>query len=93
MGKVARRKKRKRELRLPNRLLALKNADKAFHESWHPKRNLLNFPHPFRAVLLGPPNTGKSATVKNLLLRAKGNSVNFALFPHPRHYRHESTFF
>ena len=31
---------------------------------------MLNFPHPFRGVLLGPPNTGKSTSVKNILIRA-----------------------
>jgi hypothetical protein len=54
---------------LPKKLLALPNADKAFHEEWDEGRDMLNFPHPFRAVFLGPPNTGKSTTVKNLLIR------------------------
>ena len=54
---------------LPNQLLALPNADKAFHEEWDDKRDMLNIPHPFRAVLLGPPNTGKSTTVKNMVIR------------------------
>lgn len=56
---------------LPNEILALPNADKAFHEKWTPRRNALNFPHPFRAVCLGPPNSGKSTVVKNILIRAK----------------------
>lgn len=54
---------------LPKKLLALPNADKAFHEEWNDKRDFLNIPHPFRAVFLGPPNTGKSTTVKNIVLR------------------------
>jgi hypothetical protein len=61
--------KRKRH-RLPDRLLHLKNSDKEFHESWTGQRNMLDFPHPFRAVFLGPPNVGKSTTVKNILIRA-----------------------
>lgn len=56
---------------LPNKLIAIKNADKAFHENWFNNRNPLNFPHPFRGVLLGPPNVGKSTCVKNILLRAQ----------------------
>jgi hypothetical protein len=56
--------------RLPNRLIPIKNADKAFHEKWNQKRNILNFPHPWRAVLMGPPNVGKSTTIKNMILRA-----------------------
>lgn len=55
---------------LPNHILALPNRDKAFHEEWTPGRNMLNFTHPYRAVVMGPPNVGKSTVVKNLLLRA-----------------------
>jgi hypothetical protein len=55
---------------LPNKIIPLPNPDKVFHESWSPGRNLLNIPHPFRAVFLGPPNSGKSTVVKNILMRA-----------------------
>jgi len=55
---------------LPNEILPIKNVDKQFHEHWGTKRNLLNIPHPFRGVLLGPPNSGKSTVIKNILLRA-----------------------
>jgi hypothetical protein len=47
-----------RHIRLPNKILALPNADKAFHEKWYKGRNHLNIPHPFRCVALGPPNCG-----------------------------------
>jgi ABC-type proline/glycine betaine transport system ATPase subunit len=56
--------------KLPDVLIALKNKDKEFHEQWTAGRNMLDIPHPFRGVLLGPPNCGKSTTVKNILLRA-----------------------
>lgn len=56
--------------KLPNEIIALPNADKAFHEKWHPKRNLLNIPHPFRCVLMGRPNVGKTTIIKNIILRA-----------------------
>lgn len=61
----------KKKTRLPNQIIAIPNADKAFHEKWKEGRNMLNIPHPFRAVLLGPPNCGKTTLVKNLILRAK----------------------
>lgn len=61
----------RRKPKLPNEILAIPCADKAFHESWTKGRNKLNIPHPFRCVALGPPNSGKSTIVKNLLLRAK----------------------
>lgn len=66
---VVKTRKRKKRAELPMEILAFPNTDKDFHEQWHPERDLLSFPHPFRAVLLGPPNSGKSTIVKNLLLR------------------------
>jgi hypothetical protein len=63
--------KKKIKPRLPNKILALPNPDKEFHERWYKGRNMLNIPHPWRAVFLGPPNCGKGTVVKNLLLRAK----------------------
>ena len=64
-------RKKKVKSRLPNKILALPNPDKSFHEKWYGGRNMLNIPHPWRAVFLGPPNCGKGTVVKNLLLRAK----------------------
>jgi hypothetical protein len=62
---------KKKIMRLPNKIIPLPNPDKNFHEKWHKGRNMLNIPHPFRCVCLGPPNVGKTTIVKNLLLRAK----------------------
>ncbi len=55
---------------LPQKIIAIPNRDKCWHEEWEQNRDLLNFPHPFRALFMGPPNCGKSTTVKNILLRA-----------------------
>ena len=55
--------------KLPNKIIALPNADKAFHEQWYTNRSLLNFPHPFRSVISGPPNVGKTTVIKNILMR------------------------
>jgi len=62
---------KKKIMRLPNKIIPLPNPDKNFHEKWYKGRNMLNIPHPFRCVCLGPPNVGKTTIVKNLLLRAK----------------------
>lgn len=64
-------KKKKKIGKLPNELLFLPNKDKKFHEKWKEGRDMLNFPHPFRAVALGKPNSGKTNVVKNILIRAK----------------------
>lgn len=57
-------------IRLPKKIIPIDNPDKEFHEKWYENRSMLNFPHPARVVLLGPPNKGKTTTVKNILLRA-----------------------
>jgi hypothetical protein len=59
-----------RAKRLPEKMIYLPNADKAFHEEWYDKRSLINFPHPARISLCGKPNVGKSSTIQNLILRA-----------------------
>jgi hypothetical protein len=64
-------KKKTKKVELPKELLPIKNADKeGWMETWSKKRDLLNIPHPMRGVFLGPPHTGKSTTIKNILLRA-----------------------
>ena len=53
----------------PNKLTVIHNADKGWHETWDEGRNLCNFPHPFRAILIGRPGCGKTSTAQNILLR------------------------
>lgn len=55
---------------LPKQLVVFNNQDKEFHERWYPGRGILNFPHPFRSVLMGPPNRGKTTVIKNIILNA-----------------------
>lgn len=50
------------------KLFVIKNEDKDFHEIWDEKRKMMNLPHPFRAVLCGPPNCGKTSMIKNLIM-------------------------
>lgn len=58
-------------------IIVIDNPDKQWHESWADKttgngdtlkRHPLNIPHPFRAVLLGPPNSGKTNVVMNFVM-------------------------
>ena len=54
---------------LPHKLIALPNADKGFHESVKKlDKNKADLPHPFRAALVGAPNSGKSTLAANLIL-------------------------
>ena len=53
--------------KLKNKLIVLQNEDKIFHEECD-YNDLCNFPHPFRMVLAGPPNVGKTNVIYNVLL-------------------------
>ena len=70
MSESTPKKKKRVKKRLPKKIIPIKNPDKAFHEKWRPGRDPLNIPHPFRAVLLGKPNSGKTTVMKNILIRA-----------------------
>lgn len=74
---------------LPRSLLAIKNLDKKFHEAWKPGDDMLNFPHPFRGVVMGPPNCGKTTTVKNILLRQDPPFARFYVIHCDGGYTHE----
>ena len=62
--------KNKTNEKLPQKIVVLPNEDKKFHESVD-ETNLCNFPHPFRMILCGPPNTAKTNTIYNILLNTK----------------------
>ena len=51
-------------------LIVFPNADKEWHESWTRDRSWANFPHPYRAVACGPPNSGKTSALYNLVVKA-----------------------
>ena len=54
-----------------NNLKVFDNADKKWHEKWENGRDIMNIPHPFRCVLCGPPNCGKTSMIFNLLVANK----------------------
>ena len=59
------------------KVVAFDNSDKKKAEKWDDKKDkhgnldLANFPCPFRCLLLGPPNSGKSNLIKNLIIHQK----------------------
>jgi DNA polymerase III delta prime subunit len=67
---VDKKKNKNPEELYPNVILALPNLDKEFNEEWVEKRNMLNFPHSYRALFAGVPNSGKSTFIKNIIIRA-----------------------
>jgi hypothetical protein len=64
------------------KLLVIPNKDKKFHAKWTKGRDMLNFPHPWRAVISGPPNKGKTNIIKNLIIRAKPAFENIIVIHH-----------
>jgi hypothetical protein len=68
-------RKPRRKKRLPKaeqRIVPIRCADKRGVERWSPERarDLANFPSPARILLIGPCGTGKSTTIKNIILHA-----------------------
>ena len=72
-----------KRFKLPkDRLLVFPNPDKFDHEHWNPKRSKLNICTPFRALICGPPSSGKTVVAHNLILyqgcdNSKGNNKPF----------------
>ena len=56
---------------MSNKLIAFENADKSKQEKWKQGRDWLDIPASWRGILCGPPSSGKSTIVKNLLIKAK----------------------
>lgn len=56
-------------IKLPKKILPIPSDDKNFHEKWYKSNDLLDFPHPFRCCIIGPPNSGKTCLIKNIVLR------------------------
>lgn len=78
--KVKKIKRKIKRFKMPkDKLFVFENPDKRFHERWTKGRSKLNIPCPFRAMIVGLPNCGKSVCVVNLLLAQgmdKGRGAN-----------------
>ena len=64
---------------LHNKLVVLPNDDKHFHEQCD-YSDLCNFPHPFRLVLAGSPNVGKTNVIYNILLHKQPPFERIVIF-------------
>ena len=71
----------KKLFRLPNKIIPISNSEKKkWREKWYEGRNLLNLPHSFRLICIGPPDSGKSTLIKNIIIRAKPEFQRVLLF-------------
>lgn len=62
---------------LPKKIISMENKDKKFHEKWGVTRDLMDIPHPFRLIIGGPPNSGKSTIILNIILRVADSKRPF----------------
>lgn len=56
---------------LPKEIIMFESCDKQSHEHWTPGRDLANFPKPFKMIITGPPNRGKTLIAHNIIIRCK----------------------
>jgi hypothetical protein len=69
-------KKKKKKVKLPKKIIPTGNLDKdGFADAWKEGRDPLDIPTPFRCVLSGPPSSGKSCVIKNILARCDFDEI------------------
>ena len=61
----------------PRELVDMSNPDKTRHEVYKPGQNCIRFPKPFRCVILGKVNSGKSYLAKHILMAHQGCAPKF----------------
>jgi hypothetical protein len=72
------RKLRKKDIgRAPRSLIKMSNPDKKKHEYYKKGQNPIRFPKPFRCVILGKVNSGKSYLARHILLAHQGCAPKF----------------
>lgn len=72
---------KKKTFRLPNKIIPIDSFDKKYwREKWYEGRNRLNLPHSFRLICIGPPDSGKSCLIKNIIIRAKPTFEKILLY-------------
>ena len=57
---------------LPEEIMIFENKDKFYHESWNDKikgESMINFPLPFKCIIFGKTNSGKTLLCQNILAK------------------------
>lgn len=49
--------------------IVISTGEKDYHEKWNNKRDLGDFPHPFKLLLFGSTNSGKTTTIHNIIIK------------------------
>lgn len=69
--------KKKKRIKLPQKLLYVPSCDKDFIEKWTKGRDPLNFPASFRIILCGKPGCSKTMMLKNIVMRVQSSKKPF----------------
>lgn len=62
-------KKKPKKINYPQEIIVFENKDKQFQERWYKGRDPVDFPHSHRICMIARPHSGKTLTIKNLILR------------------------
>jgi uridine kinase len=82
-------KKNKKTKKRPNKIMVIENPEKKFHEKWDKNRSLLNIPHPFRMLLIGGVNSGKTLIILNIIPQISPIFEKIILLHRGKHYTME----
>lgn len=74
----------------PRRIVPIPNIEKKGFEKWKPNQDIFNFPRPYRHLIVGTPNAGKTTMILNTMLHAQPPFDRIFII-HPRIYQPETT--
>ena len=80
----------KKSITVPKKVLEIPNVEKKNHEVWTPGRDLFDFPKPYRWLITGAPNSGKTSLILNHLLHCNApqskSKFDKIFLLHPRNF-------
>jgi hypothetical protein len=71
------RKCKKKLGKAPRKIIPMPNPDKKLHEVYKKGQNPIRFPKPFRCIIVGKVNSGKSLIARHIILAHQGCSPKF----------------
>ena len=69
--------KKKRVGRAPRHIVSIPNPDKKMHEQYRPGDNPIRFPKPFKCIISGRPNSGKSLMALHIIFAHQAKKPKF----------------